>query len=361
MTLEATKLYELVDRLRRATFKAFAPACGDLFELIDSLGAGNSVYHRLQEEHNARWSSWAPTGRDDWQMPRAKEDRESLAYHLFRAVAELDDSGSALLLLRMYHTTRQWTRPQLTSRWPANVDALRADFLDYLVDALGRILAAVPKPPVPDLKQSTQELPTAPATTPIFIQGCNMQPSRKKVFIIHGRNITARDQLGIFLRSLGLQPVNFMDLRASMGGTPTVAEIVEKGMSEAQGVIALVTADEYAAVRPDLRYPHDAPNDVARWQARPNVIFEAGMAFGRDRTRVVFVLLGDPQLFTDVAGILVLRPRNDPAGDRATLRLTLLTGMNCDVEPHSTDWMKSGDFETCTAPLPGVSARDPFQ
>jgi predicted nucleotide-binding protein len=186
-------------------------------------------------------------------------------------------------------------------------------------------------------------------------------PDKKKVFIIHGRNAKARDQMGIFLRSLGLVPINFADLRASMGGTPTVAEIVEKGMADAQGVVALFTPDEYAAVRPDYRYPHDRDEDVARWQARPNVIFEAGIAFGRDRKRVVFVLFGDPRLFTDVAGIHILRPTNDPRGDRATLRNTLAQGMECAVEPHSTDWMTSGDFDMCADPLSGVSARDPFR
>lgn len=185
-------------------------------------------------------------------------------------------------------------------------------------------------------------------------------PDPKKVFIIHGRNMKARDELGIFVRSLGLSPINFMDLRASMGGTPTVAEIVERGMDQAQGVIALITADEYAAVRPDFRYAHDQSDDIQRWQARPNVIFEAGIAFGRDRKRVIFVLLGPPKLFTDVAGIHVLRPNNDPSGDRAVLRTTLWQGMGCDIEVHSTDWMRSGDFEACVKSLPGVSPRDPF-
>lgn len=183
-------------------------------------------------------------------------------------------------------------------------------------------------------------------------------PDKSKVFIIHGRNLKAAQEMGNFIRSLGLSPINFKDLRASMGGTPTVAEIVERGMAEAQGVIALFTADEFAGLRPDLRQKHDSGDDTARWQSRPNVIFEAGMAFGRDRNRVVFVLLGNPKLFTDVAGVHVLRPTNDPRGDRATLMNTLANGMKCAVTPHSTDWMSAGDLETCV--LPEVSARDPF-
>lgn len=187
-----------------------------------------------------------------------------------------------------------------------------------------------------------------------------MTADPKKVFIIHGRNLEARTQMGIFVRSLGLVPINFGDLRASMGGTPTIAEIVERGMTEAQGVIALITADEYAAVRPEYREEHDEPDQIARWQARPNVIFEAGMAFGRARTRVVFVLLGNPKLFTDVAGIHVLRPTNDPSGDRGILRGTLGQGMHCDIELHSSDWMKAGDFEGCVFGASQHSPNDPF-
>jgi predicted nucleotide-binding protein len=235
-----------------------------------------------------------------------------------------------------------------------------------LLNVVTGILELPPRPasrrttPQPGGSAATATNPaaTSPATT-ASAKGAAM-PDPKKVFIIHGRNTKARNELGIFVRSLGLSPINFMDLRASMGGTPTVAEIVERGMDQAQGVIALVTADEYAAVRPDLRYAHDQPDDIARWQARPNVIFEAGMAFGRDRKRVVFVLLGNPKLFTDVAGIHILRPNNDPSSDRVTLRNALSQGMGCEVDLHSSDWMTSGDFVSCAAPLPGVSPQDPF-
>lgn len=181
----------------------------------------------------------------------------------------------------------------------------------------------------------------------------------KKVFIIHGRNLEARKQMGIFLRGCGLTPINFDDLRAEMGGTPNIADIVERGMEQAQGVVALFTEDEYAGLRPQFRKGHDKPDDIVRWQGRPNVLFEAGMAFGRDRSRVVFVLLGNPILFTDVAGVAVLRPTNDPGGHRSVLRDTLRKGMRCQVE-DSSDWMHSGDFETCINGLSEVSPRDPF-
>lgn len=183
-----------------------------------------------------------------------------------------------------------------------------------------------------------------------------MTADPKKVFVIHGRNTDAAHQMDIFLRALNLTPIAFDELRASMGGTPAISDIVTKGMTEAQGVIALFTADEYAELQPSLRNVHDKEIETKRWQARPNVIFEAGMAFMRDRSRVVFVLLGAVELFSDVAGIHVLRLNNDATAGRRVLRDTL-KGMGCEIS-DSHAWMKSGDFESCV--LPGVSARSPF-
>jgi predicted nucleotide-binding protein len=182
---------------------------------------------------------------------------------------------------------------------------------------------------------------------------------RKKVFVIHGRNLAARKQMGIFLRALELQPINFDDLRANLGGTPTIADIVMAGMQQAHGVVALFTADEYAALRPELRNA-EAGEAVERWQSRPNVLFEAGIAFGIDRKRVVIVKLGNVSLPSDFGGIHVLSPTNDPTGHRNTLRNTL-NGMGCDVGDGS-DWMKDGDFDAAvTAGLSEVRPKDPFR
>lgn len=170
-------------------------------------------------------------------------------------------------------------------------------------------------------------------------------PDPRKVFIVHGRILAARREMGLFLRSLGLEPVNFDDLRATLGGTPTVADVVTRGMEIAHGVVVLFTADEFATLRPALRVSTDIEATINRWQARPNVMFEAGMAFNRDRKRVVFTAFGHVGLFTDIDGILILRPTNEPSSQRNTLRATLI-GMGCAVDATSSDWMTTGDFES---------------
>lgn len=178
----------------------------------------------------------------------------------------------------------------------------------------------------------------------------------RRVFIIHGRNLRAAREMANFVHSLGLETIAFEDLRARMGGTPTVDQVVLRGMSEAHAVIALFTGDEFAALEPSLRSDGDVGEQVSRWQARPNVIFEAGIAFGRDRERVVFVRFGQVALFTDVAGVHVLRPTNDVRGDRNVLRNTL-GAMGCPINSSSA-WMHSGDFEGSSKEQPQPA--DPF-
>lgn len=183
-----------------------------------------------------------------------------------------------------------------------------------------------------------------------------------KVFLIFGRNNDARSAMEQFLRALRLDPIDFDQISGELGGTPFIGDIVRRGMEVAQGIIALFTPDEFAALREEYRYSHDSASDKRRWQARPNVIFEAGMAFGMAPDRTILVTVGsEVALFSDVAGIHVLRLSNS-AESRARLR-TKLIGIRCSVDQASTAWLapdRSGDFERCLpAPLE-VGARDPF-
>lgn len=185
------------------------------------------------------------------------------------------------------------------------------------------------------------------------------KPDPKKVFIIHGRNTNARKAVEQFVRSLGLTPIDFEQLAADSGAS-FIGEIVRRGLSQAQGIIALFTADEIAYLRPDYHEPHDSQEDKERWQSRPNVIFEAGMAYGMAPERTILAMLGgQAKLFSDLRGIHLTYLGN---GQDARRRLReKLIGTKCDVDQRSTVWLDptaSGDFDSCV--LPEVSARPPF-
>ncbi len=190
----------------------------------------------------------------------------------------------------------------------------------------------------------------------------------KKVFIIHGRNLAARTQMEHFLRALDLEPIDFDQLASGQGGMAFIGDIVRAGLKQAQGIVVLFTPDEYAALRTGHRETHDKGDDILRWQARPNVIFEAGIAYGIAQERTVLVTLGaDVSLFSDVNGIHIVRLGND-SGSRSSF-LQKLIGIGCAVNTRSTTWTspeRSGDFVSCIDKdgpkfQKEVSPRDPFR
>ena len=78
-----------------------------------------------------------------------------------------------------------------------------------------------------------------------------------------------------------------------------------EGIRDADIVIGLFTPDEVAALYDEDGQYVDA---TARWQARPNVLFEAGVAWGIGRQKVILATLGaDVELFSDADGIHILR------------------------------------------------------
>lgn len=96
--------------------------------------------------------------------------------------------------------------------------------------------------------------------------------------------------------------------------------------------LVLITGDDLA--RLDPRFLTDNDPDYEKKltpQARPNVLFEAGMAFGRHPERTILVRLGHSREFSDVAGRNEIRMSN-----RAEARQELVDRLKtagCDVKP----------------------------
>jgi predicted nucleotide-binding protein len=184
-----------------------------------------------------------------------------------------------------------------------------------------------------------------------------------KVFVLHGRNLEARNAMHLFLRSLGLEPIDFETLAADQGGTAFIADIVRAGMEKAYVIMALFTPDEISFLAPHLSSSRDSAADLRRWQSRPNVIFEAGMAFALAPKRTVLVTFGaDVTLFSDLGGVHTISVSNT-SESRSRLRQKLI-GMGSAVDEQSDIWTKpqeSGDFEGCISQLPEVSTRALFR
>jgi predicted nucleotide-binding protein len=171
-------------------------------------------------------------------------------------------------------------------------------------------------------------------------------PTRgRKVFVVHGRNEALRKDFFSLLRSLGLEPLEWRKAIAAAGtGTPTVGDIIEAAFNEAVAVVVLLTPDDQVKLGDEFHKASDPAYEKRMvGQARPNVLFEAGMAFGRDANSTVLVQVGEVKPFSDVGGRHVTRLTND-AESRSEL-VTKLRNAGCFVDDSGTDWYSVGDFK----------------
>ncbi len=180
-------------------------------------------------------------------------------------------------------------------------------------------------------------------------------PDPKKVFVIYGRNEAARRALFAFLRSLHLEPIEWTQaIRLAEQGSPYVGDVLDAALAKAQAIIVLLTGDDLARLREMFITSEDPMHEREAWpQARPNVLFEAGMAFGRAPKRTILIELGQVRPFSDIAGRHVVR-----IGDDLRTRQDLamrLEAAGCVVDRSGTDWHSEGDF-SATLSFEGVPA-----
>lgn len=170
------------------------------------------------------------------------------------------------------------------------------------------------------------------------------------VFVVHGRDLAARDAVFSFLRSLALKPLEWNQaLRLTKKGSPYVGEILDAAFREAAAIVVLLTPDDEARLRTAFRQPSDPAHERnLTGQARSNVLFEAGMAFGKDPNSTILVQLGQLRPFSDVGGRHVIHLANSPASRQEFA--TKLANAGCNVDTSGTDWLTAGKFDTFVAP-----------
>ncbi|MDF9814137.1 nucleotide-binding protein [Streptomyces sp. SPB162] len=169
----------------------------------------------------------------------------------------------------------------------------------------------------------------------------------RKVFVIHGRNDLARRGLFEFLRAIGLDPIEWSEAIQMTGkGSPYIGEVLDTAFANAQAVVVLQTPDDVTYLHESLTYAGD-PECSPQMQPRPNVLFEAGMAMGRDENRTVIVELGQVKTFSDIHGRHVVRLDNS-VRKRQELATRLKTA-GCATRLTGSDWHDAGDL---TPPAP---------
>lgn len=201
-------------------------------------------------------------------------------------------------------------------------------------------------------KDVTDEFITGPpgaGTTPSPQAERSGGQDPRKVFVIYGRNQKARNALFTFLRSIGLAPLEWSEAVAATGkGSPYIGEVLDRAFSIGQAIVVLLTPDDEARLRQHLRKPDDPAHETTLTpQARPNVLFEAGMAMSRSPNRTVLVELDGLRPFSDIAGRHVVKLDNTT--QRRQDLAQRLQAAGCAVSLSGTDWQTSGDFEDALA------------
>ena len=129
-------------------------------------------------------------------------------------------------------------------------------------------------------------------------------PADSIIFVVHGRDYEARDQLELVLRRLGLEP---FVLQVTGGGGDTLIEALERMIgksAQSSFGIVLVTPD-------DMGYLKSEKAEDAKPRARQNVIMEMGMLLSSlTRRRCAILQKGFVELPSNMGGVITI-PFND--------------------------------------------------
>jgi predicted nucleotide-binding protein len=167
----------------------------------------------------------------------------------------------------------------------------------------------------------------------------------KTVFVVHGRNPAARTSVFGFLRALGLKPLEWEQARKLTDKTsPYIGEVLDVAFDQAQAIVVVLSGDDEARLF-DRFHNDDDPEHERNLtaQARANVIFEAGMAIGRDANRTILIEIGKLRPFSDLAGRHAVRLRRGDSAERNTIVARLRTA-GCAIDDAGTDWLTQDFF-----------------
>ncbi len=127
-----------------------------------------------------------------------------------------------------------------------------------------------------------------------------------KIFLVHGRDIKEKNSLTTYLKTINIEIIEW-EQAVVMTGNPsaTTLDIIKAGFNNAQAVLVLFTPDEEVKLRDELL--SDAKREKG-FQPRPNVIFEAGLAFATHPNRTILISMGsDIRPVSDISGINFVR------------------------------------------------------
>jgi predicted nucleotide-binding protein len=171
--------------------------------------------------------------------------------------------------------------------------------------------------------------------------------SNNSIFVVHGRDVQLNTDMFAFLRAIGLNPLEWTQaIKGAKGANPHVDEVIYSAMEKVQGVLVMFSPDEEARLKTKFCTSLDKKKGFNKLdgQARPNVIFEAGLALGAHSKKTLLVQVGDVRDISDIAGKHLVYLSNS-AASRKELAQRLKTKLKFKVDTTGTDWLTIGDFD----------------
>ena len=155
----------------------------------------------------------------------------------------------------------------------------------------------------------------------------------RNLFVIYGRNKKVKEDIFKLLRWVDLRPYEWSTIVELTGeGTPTIYQSIDKAMDNVQAVIALFTPDDKVQLKEEL-LEKDEISEKNTYQPRPNVLFETGLAFGKDKKKTILVEVGKIRNITDLDGFN--RVRLDGTFEKRKELINRLETLGCKIDRNS--------------------------
>lgn len=180
---------------------------------------------------------------------------------------------------------------------------------------------------------------------PVKLVAPKVKPAKNNtLFVVHGRDTDLNEDMFALLRALNLNPIEWSAAVAkTKGNNPDVDKIIGGQMKSVQGIVVLISPDEQAKLKPKFCDPANPSEKTLRDQARPNVLFEAGWAFGAYPSKTLLVRVGNTRPISDLGGKHIIKLSNSPASRKELAQR--LRKMKFKVDTDGTSWLTEGNFD----------------
>lgn len=194
------------------------------------------------------------------------------------------------------------------------------------------------QPTLAAVKPSKKMAKAASAPKPI------KQTRNNSVFVVHGRDTKLNEDIFNFLRTLGLNPMEWSHAIAqAKGANPNIGQTINSAMKRVQAVVVMFSPDEDAKLKSKFCAQNEkATLGKAASQARPNVLFEAGLALGAHPDKTLLIQVGEMREISDIGGKHILHLTGSAASRNELAQR--LKKMGLKVDTSGQDWTKVGNF-----------------